>query len=60
MGEGMTPRRDPPKVKDLAEGMILAGRYVHACKRCGELFIARKDAKMCSNACRVAASRAKN
>jgi hypothetical protein len=52
------PRQDPPKVKDLKAGMKVPA-YVHACANCAELFLARKDARFCSNACRMAAARKK-
>lgn len=49
--------KDPPKVADLTPGTKVSG-YVHSCERCEVLFIARLGARFCSNACRVAASRA--
>jgi len=47
----------PVKVIDLAAGMKVPA-YVHACARCEVLFLARKDARFCCDACRVAFSRA--
>lgn len=50
------PRRDPPKLDDLRPGDIVRGT-VHECENCGAWFVARADARMCSNACRLAAKR---
>ena len=44
------------KVSDLAAGMKVPA-YVHACDKCGVLFLARKDARFCCDACRVAFNR---
>jgi len=46
------------KVTELEAGMKVPA-YVHACQRCEVLFLARKDARFCCDACRVAFSRAK-
>jgi len=44
------------KASDLAAGMKVPA-YVHACARCEVLFLARKDARFCCDACRMAFSR---
>jgi hypothetical protein len=53
------PRHDPKKVKDLRPGDIIRGT-VHECAHCGTWFIARSDAVVCSNVCRVMRNRAAN
>lgn len=44
---------------DLSPGMIVRGT-VHICEVCGNKFIARAGARVCSNACRVKATRLKS
>ena len=43
-------------LKDLAEGDRIVG-WVKRCERCKSLFVSRKDARFCCDACRVAVKR---